>query len=251
MVMRTLGCVFLLVCAMGGAPHGQQPAATGATTYVIVHGAWGGSWAFRQVDSLLTARGHTVYRPSLTGLGERVHLASREVGLETHVMDVVNAFLFEELRDVVLVGHSYGGIVISGVAERVPDRIRHLVYLDALVPDDGDSMMTMFSPPRFFDSMIKDGFVVPAWVKPGQPVPRDVPHPLKTFTDPIRLTNPDARRIPATYILTVEPGSKEDTFSPFADRAKARAWKVLTMEADHNPQWSAPGKLTEVLAGIR
>jgi pimeloyl-ACP methyl ester carboxylesterase len=88
------------------------------TTYVIVHGGWGGGWAFRKVDALLTARGHKVYRPTLTGLGERVHLATAEVDLSTHVADVVNLILFEELRDVVLLGHSYGGMVISGVVPR-------------------------------------------------------------------------------------------------------------------------------------
>lgn len=249
MITRILSST-ALVCLLFTVLHGQQPPASGATTYVIVHGAWGGSWAFRQVDSLLTSRGHLVYRPSLTGLGERVHLASSEVGLDTHVMDVVNTLLFEELRDVVLVGHSYGGVVISGVAERVPERIRHLIYLDALVPEDGESMMKMFNGARF-EPMIKDGFIVPPWVKPEQPLPKDVPHPLKTFTDPIRLKNERARKIPATYILTVEAGAKDDQFSRFADRAKARGWKVLTMEADHNPQWSAPETLAALLADIR
>ncbi len=251
MAIRMLSGVYLILCVLLTPLYGQRSGTVATTTYVIVHGAWGGSWAFRQVDSLLSSRGHSVYRPSLTGLGERVHLASRDVGLETHVLDVVNTLLFEELRDVVLVGHSYGGMVISGVAERVPDRIRHLVYLDALVPEDGENLMAMFRGPQFFESMIKDGFVVPAWVKPGQPVPKDVPHPLKTFTDPIALKNAAAPRLPATYILTVEAGSREDEFARFADRARARKWKVVTMEADHNPQWSAPEKLADLLAGIR
>lgn len=250
MITRILSSAVLPVFLLFTVSPGQQPSANAGTTYVIVHGAWGGSWAFRKVDSLLTARGHLVYRPSLTGLGERVHLASRDVGLETHVMDVVNTLVFEELHDVVLVGHSYGGLVISGVADRVPDRIRHLVYLDALVPEDGESMMTMFDGARF-EPMIKDGFIVPPWVKPEQPIPKDVPHPLKTFTDPVRLNNERARKLPATYILTVEAGAKEDQFSRFADRAKARGWKVLTMEADHNPQWSAPEALAKLLAAIQ
>ena len=123
-----------LVTLAGTASSAAADPASRQTTYVIVHGAWGGGWAFRKVDALLTARGHKVYRPTLTGQGERVHLATLEVDLSTHVMDVVNMILFEELRDVVLIGHSYGGMVISGVAQKVPDRIRRLVYLAAFVP---------------------------------------------------------------------------------------------------------------------
>jgi pimeloyl-ACP methyl ester carboxylesterase len=109
-------------------------------TYVIVHGAWGGGWAFRQVDSLLTADGHKVFRPTLTGQGEKVHLASTNINLSTHIQDIVNVILFEDLHDIVLVGHSYGGMVITGVADRVPDRIQRLIYVDALLPLDGESV---------------------------------------------------------------------------------------------------------------
>ena len=103
-------------------------------TFVIVHGAWGGGWSWKEVDHLLTADGHTVYRPTLTGQGERVHLASPSVGLDTHIADIVNVIKFENLHDIVLVGHSYAGMVITGVAQQVPDRISRLIYLDALLP---------------------------------------------------------------------------------------------------------------------
>src|SRR5438128_128006 len=102
-------------------------------TFVLVHGAWHGGWCWKRVTPLLRAAGHEVYATTLTGLGERVHLASPNVGLALHVQDVVGVLEYEDLRDVILVGHSYGGIVISGVADRVPERLRHLVYLDALV----------------------------------------------------------------------------------------------------------------------
>src|SRR5688500_2831076 len=113
-----------------------------AQTYVIVHGAWGGGWDWKQVDSVLDASGSNVYRPTLTGLGERVHLLTPAIDLTTHVTDIVNVILFENLRDVVLVGHSYGGMVISGVADRIPGRIRQLVYVDALDPNDGASVIS-------------------------------------------------------------------------------------------------------------
>ena len=109
-------------------------------TYVLVHGAWSGAHGFRQVRPLLQAAGHQVFTPSLTGIGERAHLASPQVTLRTHVQDVVGQVLFEDLRDVVLVGYSYGGMVVTGALEHLADRVRHLVYLDAFVPDDGQSL---------------------------------------------------------------------------------------------------------------
>src|SRR5215210_2977126 len=109
--------------------------------YVIVHGAWGGSWAFKKADSLLTEKGCVVYRPSLTGQGERVHLATTEVDLKMHITDVVNTILFEDLHDVILVGHSYGGMVITGVADSLPGRIASMIYLDAFVPENGESLV--------------------------------------------------------------------------------------------------------------
>jgi len=168
--------------------------------------------------------------------------------------DVVNLILYEDLHDVVLTGHSYGGMVITGVADRVPDRIKRLVYLDALVPYDGDSVSTMFRDGgAFIKQMTKGDYVVPAWVKPDQPPPHDVPQALKTFTDPIVLKNDAARKIPATYILTVEKGkeAKDDDFFPQSQRAKERGWTMLQLTSDHNPQWSAPEALAEMLAGLR
>lgn len=222
--------------------------------FVIVHGAWGGSWAFRKADSLMTLQGAVVYRPSLTGQGERVHLASPDITLTTHIQDVVNAILFEDMRDIILVGHSYGGMVISGVAEKIPDRIRKLVYLDAMVPEDGESVLDIMDPQgEGISRMIRGDYLVPPWVKPGQRPPMDVPHPVKTFTERIMLKDPRARQLPATYILTVDPGRKaeEDNFARSAARARARGWKMVEMEADHNPQWSAVDDLVKLLMAER
>lgn len=251
--------LLVLVLARVPARAQQQPAApppkpppAAARTYVIVHGAWGGGWAFRRVEQLLRARGHEVYRPTLTGLGERRHLAGPSVGLSTHIEDVVNVLLFEDLRDVVLVGHSYGGMVITGVADRVPERIRSLVYLDAIVPADGESVLeAMGSRAEWIKPMERDGHLVPPWVKPDQPPPRDVPHPLKTFTDKVSYRNEAARRLPALYILTVEAGATKDDFDPQAERARARGWTVVRMQADHNPQRTAPEALAELLDKAR
>lgn len=251
--MRLLSLLLLSLLTLRTAPA-QTPK---PTTYVIVHGAWGGSWAFKKVDSLLTAQGHVVYRPALTGQGERVHLASPEVNLSTHIEDVVNTILFENLRDVVLVGHSYGGMVVTGVADRVPDRIKRLVYLDAFVPNDGESVFSAQGTPADgggMKAMLKDGFIVPPWAKAEQPVPKDVPQSLKTFTEPISLKNAAARQVPATYILTVDPGKTpgQDGFAKYAERAKQRGFTFHQMlETDHNPQWSKPVELTTLLLQAR
>jgi pimeloyl-ACP methyl ester carboxylesterase len=241
--------VLVILCGLNARVSSGQT----KPTIVIVHGAWGGAWAFKNVEALLRQKGFQVYRPQLTGQGDRVHLARPDIGLNTHIDDVVNTILYEDLRDIILVGHSYGGMVISGVANRVPERIKRLVYLDALVPNDGDSVSSLL--PELSDlikKMTKGDYVVPSWVKPDQPIPHDVPQSLKTFTDPIVLKNDAARKLPATYILTVAQGkgAKDDDFFSQSQRAKERGWSMLQLTADHNPQWSAPEALAEMLAGI-
>lgn len=242
--IRFISSLFFMVVTFSTAAAQAKP------VYVIVHGAWGGSWAFKKADSLMTAAGAVVYRPSLTGQGERVHLASLQVGLNTHIDDVVNMILFEDLHNVILVGHSYGGMVITGVADRLSGRISKLIYLDAFVPDHGESVLTIQGPRA--DGLMKmasNGYLVPAWVKPTQEPPKDVPHPLKTFTDTISLTNTQRLAIPTTYILTVAKGTNPltDDFALQADRAKKKGWPIVQLEADHNPQWSAVDALVELL----
>ncbi len=110
------------------------------TDFILIHGAWHGSWCWTRVRRLLAAAGHRVFAPTLTGLGERSHLLSRDVGLDTHIADVANLMIWEDLRDIVLVGHSYGGAIVRHVADKMPDRIRSLVYLDAFVPENGKAV---------------------------------------------------------------------------------------------------------------
>ena len=220
-------------------------------TYVIVHGAWGGGWDWRAVDSLLTRRGHRVVRVTLTGLGERVHLASPAIGLETHIQDVVNTIVWDDLRDVVLVGHSYGGMIITGAADRIPERIHRLVYVDAMLPDSGESVLGMLRGPAYawVDSTVRNGMSIPGWADTTR-VPRDVPHPFKTLTDTLRLTNSARARVPGTYILTFEPEHLPDPFQPFADRAAARGWPVHRLQTGHTPERDARGPLVALLNAV-
>ena len=208
------------------------------STFVLVHGAWHGSWCWKRVRKALQAQGHEVFTPTLTGIGERSHLLSPEVNLATHIDDVVNLVRWEELSDVVLCGHSYGGCVISGVADRIPDRISELVYLDAFVLQDGESAHDAL-PSAQRDLQLEltrhhgEGWRVP-------PIPAEVfavnatdiewvnrqctMQSLATFQQAIKLKGAGAAK-PATFILAT--GWADTPFPFFYERAKARGWKTL------------------------
>lgn len=248
--LRSFGLLLLAVLILAPARAVESTPAT-KPVMVIVHGAWGGAWQFMKVDPLLRAKGYDVRRVTLTGLGERSHLANANIGLETHIEDVVNVIKFENLHDVILVGHSYGGMVITGVADRMPDRIKLLVYLDAMLPENGESGFDVLpGAETTLMAHANDGFIIPWWVKPGHPFPLDVPQPLKTFTDHIQLTNPAAAQVPGLYILTVDPGRKpeDDEFYRCSQRAKVRGWPVLILPGDHNPQWRKPVETADFIA---
>jgi pimeloyl-ACP methyl ester carboxylesterase len=257
--MRQILIHFTFALLLASAPLSRAAdAATNSTavnrkfTYVIVHGAWGGGWAFKEVERLLRADGHTVYRPTLTGQGEKNHLAgllTTNIDLNLHITDVENLIRWENLTNIVLVGHSYGGMVITGVADRVPDRIKQVIYLDAFVPEDGESANAIRGGTGI-DLPITNGFVMPIWIRGNEPVPHDVPHPARTFSQPISLKNQTAaQKIPTTYILTVDKGRepKDDAFFRFYERAQARHWTTLVLEGDHNVQWSKPKELVALL----
>jgi pimeloyl-ACP methyl ester carboxylesterase len=223
------------------------------STYVIVHGAWGGAWQFKYTAEQLQQNGQIVYRPTMTGLGERHHLYTNEVNLTTHITDVVNTILFENLNDVILVGHSYGGMVVTGVADSIPERIKKVIYLDAIVPDERQSAvqalgMDESTAGNSFD--VKDGVVVPAWVKDTTKTPRDVPHPIATFTQPLNYSAEKLSKRPITYIFTYENnkgGKEKDQFYSFYEKAKKRNWKIVELEASHNPQIDKLNELVAIL----
>jgi pimeloyl-ACP methyl ester carboxylesterase len=242
--------VLLISCGPAPKPEVEAESPAEPLTIVLVHGAWGGGWVFTKVEPLFEAKGHRVYRPTLTGLGERVHLADPQVGLSTHIQDIVNMLEFESLDNVVLLGHSYGGMVVAGVADRVPDRISGIVFVDAIVPENGESVEDLFGDG--IDTMASrggDGYepwqLVPLWVEEGTPPPVDVPQSALTFSEPIVLENPAAEDIPAAFILTVEAGAESDDFDAFAERARSRGWAVFEMEGTHNPNWYQPEKFVD------
>jgi pimeloyl-ACP methyl ester carboxylesterase len=246
----TLTCLAAFVgCKTNSPSASPQPAAGKKSTYVIVHGAWGGGWDWKNVGDLLTADDNTVYRPTLTGLGERCNLSSTNIDLSTHIQDIVNVILWENLHDVVLVGHSYGGMIITGVADRVPDRIKRMVYIDALVPENGETV-DMIRVHKTNDPPVVDGFIIPKWVVGNSPPPHDVPQSVKTILEPITLTNQAvAGKLPTFYILTVEKGQapEQDDFYRFYLRAQARGWPVHIMEGNHIVERSNPKEVARLL----
>ena len=236
--------IALIVCCFFMVPGAHAAQATEKYTFVLVHGATAGGWEWKSTGKFLTDDGHTVYRATLTGLGERMHLNSTDVDLQTHINDVVNLILFEDLHDVVLTGHSYGGMVITGVIDRIPDRIRHVVFLDAAVPADGMSIWDLFGsntppdPERF-----KDGFMQVPWVKPGAQPPHSVKQSIKCFNQPVSYKNPAALALPVTYVAFI-PKDKSAEERAKTDkswqRAVERGWTIRTFPGGHVAQQEDP-----------
>lgn len=224
-------------------------------TYVLVHGGWDGGWAWRGVARALRASGDEVFTPTLTGSGERVHLASPEVGLDTHIEDVANVLRYEALREVVLVGLSYGGMVITGVAERAPERIRQLVYLDAFAPRDGESAADLLGPDlaSAFEQVAQargEG-----WFVPHDPPDADrrTPLLLKPAKQPLRLGNPEAARIGRSYVLFTgkPPGDwLGPVFARIAARAREEGWHYQEAPFDHFPLLERPAEVAALLRGL-
>ena len=218
------------------------------TTIVLVHGAWGGSYGWRRVRPLLQAAGHDVYTPSLTGIGERSHLAAPSVCLSTHIDDVANTIFYEDLNDIVLLGFSYGGMVVTGVADRMPDRIRHLVYLDAFLPHDGQAVYSinapLGTPPPPMPQPGEEWLIPPisrAFASPEEQAwnaARRVLQPKGCFTEPVHLSRPlEERAFSLTYIKATgdeRPAGGPQGFWPFADRTRANPrWRYREIDCDH------------------
>ncbi len=227
--------------------------------FILVHGAWHGGWCWRHVAARLRAHGHHVFTPTLTGLGERAHLLDANTGLSTCIADIAGVIVAEELHEVVLVGHSFAGPVITGVADRMPERLKQLIYLDALVVPHGQSALSLLSPEvqqersRTIDaeglrmaipSPEKFGVTDPAqqaWLQR-----RLTPHPLKAYTEPLMLRHPLGNGLPKTYIAVTDPW-----YPPLAAlREQVRAqpdWAWREIAAGHDAMVTSPETLAAML----
>ncbi|TMI99648.1 MAG: alpha/beta fold hydrolase [Alphaproteobacteria bacterium] len=229
-------------------------------TFVVAHGAWSAGWAWKKMRPLMRAAGHEFWTPTYTGLGERAHLARPDVGLDTHIQDILAVLEAEDLSGVYLIGHSYGGMVATGVADRARARIRHLIYLDAFAPKDGQSVFDLQQPEalarmRGGAATSGDGWRIPTGPMPPDTAPEDVawatprrkPQPIMTFETKLKLSaEPSA---PRTYVYC-KRARRDDNFRQFLERAKREGWRTYEIDASHNPHITVPEVLANILGGI-
>ncbi len=226
-------------------------------SFVLVHGAWHGAWCWQRVAAMLRRHGHDVYAPTLTGLCERSHLLTPAIDVDTHILDIVNEMKWQALKNVVLVGHSYGGMVISGVAEKMEKAIASFVMLDAFMPEDGQSVIDIWPapmregllakvregatsvPPRaaaLFNVNDKDR----AWVDA-----QCTPQPIKTFLQKLTLTGARERIAKKTYIRAAAYANPY--FDAGLASARAKTWRTYEVPCGHDVMLDMPDRLTEIL----
>lgn len=233
------------------------------STFVLIHGAWHGGWCWRDVKVLLESSGHRVLTPTMVGLAERADLISKDLTLDFLIDDIANTFEVEDVQDAIVVGHSFGGSMISGVTERAPERITQLVYLDAAVLTNGESMFDC-QPKELVEERLRaaressGGLSLPtpdceklgildaaqcAYVQQHL-----TPHPLGTYTSPLNLKRAPGDGFPCTYIPCVDPDYTPLNWS--RDRARAFGWPIIPIATGHDAMISAPDELAQILLGI-
>jgi len=232
--------------------------------FVLVHGSYCGGWVWNKLVPILRAEGHEVYAPTLTGLSDRSHLLHCGVNLTTHITDIVNLITYENLTDVILVGNSYGGMVITGVAAKIPKRLKLLVYLDAYVPEGGQSEVDLWPPERraWAEKSQAEGIGL------DQPPPlaifgvnepelvgwmedRMSPQPISTYTEPVPHGDSNSGALPRVFILCTEwPPTTPNIFNPFAKKAREQGWDVHEIATGHIAMVTAPLELSKLLLAV-
>jgi pimeloyl-ACP methyl ester carboxylesterase len=238
-------------------------------TFVLVHGAWHGGWCWQKVIPFLEAAGHEVYAPTLTGLAERASELSPDIGLDTHIQDVVGLLQEKNLQGVILVGHSYGGMVITGVVDQAPERIAHLVYLDTFVPRDGESMVSV--SPMVIRLLLRrqaqaDGWRIDSRGTYGVTTEPDrswvlrsvTPQPLKTLEQPLHLKNPAiVEATPRTHIDCAPSGFfllmrriLRAILAPRAFPSRKAGWRLRQLPTGHDAMITMPRELADLLLEV-
>ncbi len=244
-----------------------QPASGAQKTFVFAHGSWHGGWVWRGITDRLTAQGHRCFAPSYTGMGDRAHLLSKDITIDTFIEDVIGVIKAEELTDVILVAHSFGGVPALGVADRIPDRLRHVVYVDCIILENGQDAFSIY-PPKEAEERIalaeaaNGGLAVPVpkklppvwgliegthdydWV-----LRRLTPHPLQSYRTPLVLKNPVGNNLPRTFVSCAQP------FNPVinASRDKIRGmpgWNFIEVAGPHHFLITQPDRFTEILLSV-
>jgi pimeloyl-ACP methyl ester carboxylesterase len=226
--------------------------------FVVAHGAWTAGWGWKKMHPLMAQRGHRLMTPTLTGLGERAHLARPDIDLETHIADIVAVLEIEDVDKVNLIGHSYGGMVATGVADRARGRIARLIYIDAFVPDDGDGAFDLMPPAVRAQRQASGGG---DWRIPPGPMPPDTPAENRAWSEPRRMPQPGrtfeqklklqggALTLPRHYIYC-QRHSPDDRFRPFYERARREGWGAHEIDSSHNPHITNPVALEDLLDRI-
>lgn len=249
-----------MVNSQESAPHGAS-----GKTYVLVHGAWHGGWCWRYVAKMLHSQGHRVVTPTQTGLGNRRHLMARSITLDLFVEDLVNVIETEDLNDMVIVGHSFGSVPVIGVVDRMPERVRHMVFLDGMILQKGQSVFGMLTPEDAAQRRkmvvaqgggvalpilpvkalgIAEGTEDYAWVERNL-----APHPVGTYDSPLNINNPIGNGRPCTYIACTNPWMP--TMASSQDWVRKQPnWKWLELATAHDAMITAPAELTAMLAAI-
>lgn len=232
-----------------------------AKTFVLVHGAWHGGWCWRDVRRALIAAGHRVFTPTLTGLGERSHLLNRDINLSTHAQDVVNLIKFEELQDIILVGHSYAGLVVSLVTDELKDRIAQVVYLDAVLPKEGEALISLERQANVINEY-GESFTMPVGSTQFLGVPEDhkklpwllrnlVPHPLGTLLEPVKYNNGGISGVPKAFIRCKRGSRYNDDNDPALNLAENNSeWTYYFIDEGHDVMITDPDLLTEMLMSL-
>jgi pimeloyl-ACP methyl ester carboxylesterase len=237
----------------GTAAACEERSAASPKTFVLVHGAWHGGWCWQRVVDLLVRKGHAVHAPTLTGLGERSHLLSPEINLSTHVADIVNEVSWKDLDGIVLCGHSYGGMVISRAAERLADRIASIVYLDAFVPEDGQSLYDIVGA----ELPVVDGYLVApitaeqfnvneadrAWINAKM-----THQPAACFSERLTLSGA-AQRVPKKTYIRATVGEQPQFQSAFERLSADPGWTTHAVDCGHDVMIDKPAELAELLVG--
>ena len=235
-----------------GIAPGQQKAKQ--TSIVLVHGAWVGGWCWRRVADRLTAKGHYVTAPTLSGVGERSHLKAETIDLSTQIDDIVNEIKWKDLDAIILVGHSFGGFVITGVAEKMREKIAAIVYVDAFIPLDGQSFASLRTNP---------GNALPVPAVPSPPATyfkvnaadidwvnsKVTAHPTKCFTEPLHVT--DAYQKIAKKVYIRAPAFTQPSFDAAYARCRADStWKTLELPCGHHVMIDMPGELSAIIESV-
>lgn len=259
--MKVTNYLILLLILALFSQNGYSQTETDKPSFVLVHGAWHGGWAWKNVKDNLSEKNYNVYTPTLSGLGEHQHNLNDSISLNTHILDIINLILMEDLHNVALVGHSYAGAVITGVADSIPERLNQLIYLDAMLVHNGESPITSepmaeqlkkkktLDKKQHFQPISSRYYGITDSTQVKRVDERLTPQPYRTFGQILKLNNDFGNGLPLVYIACINP--QLEVLKPRSDKLKNNpSWKYLTLNTGHDAMITMPKELTELLLDL-